>query len=90
MLHRVETLKEAVDAATRAAEHCQRPMQPQEDVVLAAEHEALVRRRDTLMNEVSQKNVKVKILIDDLRELHRDIAVLISVFNSMKSQQRSR
>lgn len=83
-------LKGAVDAATQAAENCQRPAQPREDAVMAAEHEALVRRRDALMKEVSQKNVKVKILIDEFRELHRDIAVLLSVFNSMKPQQRVR
>ncbi len=62
----------------------------EEDSVLSAEREALVRRRDKLVNEVKHKNAKVKLLIDDLRELHRDIAVLLSVFNSMKVQQRVR
>lgn len=90
VLKRVDALKDAVDEATRAGESRVQAAVEEEDSVLSAEREALVRRRDKLMNEVKQKNTKVKLLIDDLRELHRDIAVLLSVFNSMKVQQRVR
>ncbi len=90
VMQRIKLLKDAVDAATEAGANRERAARAQEDTVLPAEREALVRRRDELMNEVKQKNVKVKILIDDLRELHRDVAILQSMYYPLSAQDRAR
>lgn len=90
VMQRVEKLRVAVDAATSAGTSREQAAQAREENVLPAEREALTRRRDELMEQVKEKNGKVKILIDDLRELHRDIAVFQSLYRPVPPQQRAR
>lgn len=90
VMQRVEKLRVAVDTATAAGAKREAAAQTREESVLPAEREALTRRRDELMEQVKEKNGKVKLLIDDLRELHRDIAVFQSLYRPVPPQQRAR
>lgn len=80
VLVRFEALRKAVDAAVGL--HTQRveKAEKEEKEVSAEERQQLVEKRAQLIEEVRSKNEKVKILIDHLRELHRDIVALLAAY----------
>lgn len=90
MLQNVESLRTAIAGATAAYENRDTQVKAAELAFPDSEREALLAKRDALRKEVAEKNVKVKILIDELRELHRDIVVLLASYKSMKPQTRAR
>lgn len=58
-----------------------------EESVSPDERTALTERRAALVAEVQNKNEKVKLLIDQLRDLHRDIVMLLSGYYKPVSTQ---
>ncbi|CAN8065669.1 unnamed protein product [Agarophyton chilense] len=51
-----------------------------ETLLTAAQRAALIEQKRCLVEEVRVKNDKIKLLIDQLRHLHRDITVLVSTY----------
>lgn len=80
MLARIEVLRGAVDIAVGLNKARTEAAVKAEAQVSADEKNSLMERRAALVDEVRAKNERVKILIDHLRELHRDIVVLVGAY----------
>lgn len=76
VLERFEKLHKAVEQATTLYGARVDEMKKEEEAVGEEERAALVERRSLLIEEVHAKNHRIKVLIDHLRELHRDIVVM--------------
>ena len=74
---RFDTLRKAVDTAVSLHMANKAVSVKEESEVPAEDRHALEERRKTLVVEVRAKNERLKILIDHLRDLHRDIVVLL-------------
>lgn len=87
VLTRFETIRKAVEQAVSVHDALVQKAQQEEDRVQPQERTALMERRAALIEEVRTKNEKVKLLIDHLRELHRDILILVSSYYKPLSSQ---
>lgn len=76
VLARFDALRKAVDAAVGLQTQRVEKAEKEEKEMSPEERQLLVERRAQLVEEVRSKNEKIKILIDHLRELHRDIVAL--------------
>lgn len=78
VLARFETLRAAVQQATVLHANKMGELERAEKVVGEEERKALTERKAALVEEVRGKNKKIKVLIDHLRVLHRDIVVMLA------------
>lgn len=72
VLARLHKLRAAVNTSVRLYDAAVAEAQREEGLVSSEERAALMARRSTLKREVHVKNQRMKVLIDQLRELHRD------------------
>lgn len=80
-------LRKAVGAAAELNAKRMEEAKQMESQVSEEEKQALVERRAQLVEQVAAKNKKVKILIDHLRELHRDIVALLAPYKKQHATQ---
>lgn len=83
VLTRINHLRNAVNAVTQLHNEAVLQAQKQEDAVPPQERAALEARRAALIDEVHVKNERMKLLIDNLRELYRDSLTFRNNLNGM-------
>lgn len=76
MLKRFETLRKSVNAAISAHDNTILTAKTRQNQVPEDERMGLMQKRAKLIAEVHGKNIKVRVLISQLRELQRDILAL--------------
>lgn len=90
VLQRLSALRAAVQVAVAARQQMVAQAERDEQAVSAEDRSALEERHSMLVMEVHMKDEKIKILIDQLRELHRDIVILLaSYFKHLSAQRRT-
>lgn len=87
VLTRFQSLRNAVEKAVSAHNSMVQKAEKEESDVSTQERIALVEKRNILVEEVRIKNEKIKILIDQLRELHRDIVILLASYYKARTNQ---
>ena len=88
-MKRFEILRKAVEQAETVHSMMMQKAEQEESQIQPQQRAALLERRAALIEEVKTKNQKVKLLIDHLRELHRDILILMgSYYKPLSSQGR--
>lgn len=80
MLKRFETLRKSVNAAISAHDNTITTAKTRQSQVPEDERMALMQKRAKLIAEVHGKNIKVRILISQMRELQRDILALVTPY----------
>lgn len=90
VLARFDALRKAVGAAVGFHKQRVEKAEAEEKDVSAEDRQQLLDRRAQLIDEVRAKNKKIKILIDHLRELHRDILALPTPYKKPHSSQARR
>lgn len=80
VLERFDTLRKAVEQATTLYGARVEEVKKEEEAVKEEERVELVERKAQLIEEVRAKNRRIKVLVDHLRELHRDILVLLACY----------
>lgn len=80
VLARFEALRTAVQHATVLHANKMGELESAEKLVGEEERKSLRDRKAALVNEVRGKNKRIKVLIDHLRELHRDIVVMLACY----------
>lgn len=80
VLERFDTLRQAVEQATTLYGARMEEMKKEEQGVGEDERVELVERKAQLIEEVQAKNRRIKVLVDHLRELHRDIVVMLACY----------
>jgi hypothetical protein len=77
LLERLKNVRSATAAALEASSAYSAGMAESENQVSDDELAVMTCKRDDLKKTVAEENLKLKELIDHLRDLHRDVAILV-------------
>ncbi|KAI0561104.1 hypothetical protein FGB62_93g016 [Gracilaria domingensis] len=80
VMKRFDSLRTAVANAVSMHAAIVATAQQEEALVTSQQRAALVEQKRSLVEDIRAKNDKIKLLIDQLRDVHRDITVLVSTF----------
>lgn len=91
VMARFDKLRASVELATSLHKQKVSRMKQEEAKVTDAEKAQLVEKRKALIEEVTLKNNKIRILIDHLRDLHKDIVLCLnSYFKPIQTQNKGK